>query len=61
MAAGVLAINEAIDKPDSADLLMALKSKSVALHSIIPECADGYHTDLKEAKFKKEDVGMFEK
>ena len=57
MAAGVLAINEAIEKPDSADLLLALKSKSVALKSITPECADGYHRELKDTKDKKDDVG----
>lgn len=57
VAAGVLAINEAIEKPDSADLLLALKSKSVALKSITPECADGYHRELKDAKGKKDDVG----
>lgn len=57
VAAGVLAINEAIEKPDSADLLLALKSKSVALKSITPECADGYHRELKDTKDKKDDVG----
>lgn len=55
----MVAINEATDKPDSADLLLALKSKAVSLRSITPECADAYHAELKDAKAKKDDVGMF--
>lgn len=57
LATGVIQINEAVDKADSADLLLALKSKNVALRSITPECADSYHVALKDAKSKKEDVG----
>ena len=55
----MVAINEAVDKPDSADLLLALKSKAVSLRSITPECADGYHSELKDEKIKKDDVGSF--
>jgi len=57
VAAGMVAINEAVDKPDSADLLLALKSKAVSLRSITPECADNYHVELKDSKTKKDDVG----
>ena len=57
VAAGMVAINEAVDKADSADLLLSLKSKAVSLRSITPECADNYHVELKEAKTKKDDVG----
>jgi len=53
----MVAINEAVDKPDSADLLLALKSKAVSLRSITPECADNYHVELKDSKTKKDDVG----
>ena len=53
----MIAINEGVEKADSADLLLSLKSKAVSLRSITPECADDYHVELKEAKTKKDDVG----
>jgi len=55
LALGVVTINETIDKGDSADLLLALKHKNVALRSVTPECAQQYRDDLKSAKDKKED------
>ena len=55
VALGVVTINETIDKGDSADLLLALKHKNVALRSVTPECAQQYRDDLKSAKDKKED------
>ena len=55
MALGVVTINETIDKGDSADLLLALKHKNVALRSVTPECAQQYRDELKSAKDKKED------
>lgn len=36
LSAGMVSINEAIDKADSADLLLALKSKAISLRSITP-------------------------
>ena len=55
VAFGVVTINETIDKGDSADLLLALKHKNVALRSVTPECAQQYRDELKSAKDKKED------
>ena len=55
MALGVIAINETVDKGDSGDLLIALKSRSVALRSVTPECAQTYQFELKTAKDKKDD------
>ena len=59
MALGVIAINETIDKGDSADLLLALKHKNVALRSVTPECAQKYQNGLKGAKDKKDDPGLY--
>lgn len=56
---GVMTINETIDKGDSADLLLALKHKNVALRSVTPECAQQYRDELKKAKDLKEDPSMF--
>ena len=58
MAFGVVTINETIDRGDSADLLLALKHKNVALRSVTPECAQQYRDELKSAKDKKEDPSM---
>eukprot|EP00795_Rhopilema_esculentum_P006087 gene6087-11472_t len=55
LSLGVLTINETIDKGDSADLLLALKHKNVALRSVTPECAQQYRDGLKEAKDRKDD------
>ena len=55
VANGVINVNEAIDNADSADLLLALKSKSIALRSITPECTEQYHSELKFAKGQKDD------
>ena len=59
VALGVLTINETIDKGDSADLLLALKHKNVALRSVTPECAQQYRDGLKEAKDRKDDPSKF--
>ena len=55
MALGVVTINETIDKGDSADLLLALKHKNVALRSVTPECAQQYRDELKKAKDGKDE------
>ncbi|XP_065671327.1 ras GTPase-activating-like protein IQGAP1 isoform X1 [Hydra vulgaris] len=55
LANGIINVNEAIDNADSADLLLALKSKSIALRSITPECTEQYHAELKFAKGQKND------
>ena len=59
MALGIIAINETVETGDSSDLMVRLKSKAVGLRSVTPECATSYQEQLKIAKAKKHDPGIF--
>lgn len=50
---GVLAINEAVDKGDSAQTLHALRSPDVGLYGVTAECAHTYQKELEDQKKNK--------
>ncbi|XP_029430405.1 ras GTPase-activating-like protein IQGAP1 [Rhinatrema bivittatum] len=54
---GILSINEAVDRGDSAQTLSALRLPDAGLYGVTPECADTYQNELAEAKRKKVATG----
>ncbi|CAJ0930277.1 unnamed protein product [Ranitomeya imitator] len=54
---GVLAINEAVEKGDSAQTLHALRSPDVGLYGVTAECAHPYQTELADLKEHKASAG----
>ncbi|XP_072408968.1 ras GTPase-activating-like protein IQGAP1 [Chiloscyllium punctatum] len=54
---GILAINEAVDHGDTAQILSALRSPDVGLYGVTSECDDTYRQELTEAKQAKKAEG----
>ncbi|XP_060709908.1 ras GTPase-activating-like protein IQGAP1 [Hemiscyllium ocellatum] len=54
---GILAINEAVDHGDTAQILSALRSPDVGLYGVTSECDDTYQQELTEAKQAKKAEG----
>ncbi|XP_059496203.1 ras GTPase-activating-like protein IQGAP1 isoform X1 [Stegostoma tigrinum] len=54
---GILAINEAVDHGDTAQILSALRSPDVGLYGVTSECDDTYRQELTEAKHAKNAEG----
>ncbi|KAM4748418.1 ras GTPase-activating-like protein IQGAP1 [Rhinophrynus dorsalis] len=54
---GILAINEAIEKGDSAQTLNTLRSPDVGLYGVTSECAQTYQNELAELKKNKVTAG----
>ncbi|XP_053317929.1 ras GTPase-activating-like protein IQGAP1 [Spea bombifrons] len=54
---GILAINEAVEKGDSAQTLSALRSPDVGLYGVTSECAPTYHNELADLKKSKSAEG----
>lgn len=52
-ARGILAINEAVERGDSAQTLSALRSPDVGLYGVTAECAQTYQNELSEVKRNK--------
>ncbi|XP_069481247.1 ras GTPase-activating-like protein IQGAP1 isoform X2 [Ambystoma mexicanum] len=56
-ASGILAINEAVERGDSAQTFSALRSPDVGLYGVTPECGETYQAELSENKRKKMEAG----
>ncbi|XP_069078694.1 ras GTPase-activating-like protein IQGAP1 isoform X2 [Pleurodeles waltl] len=56
-SAGILAVNEAVERGDSAQTFSALRSPDVGLYGVTPECAESYQAELSESKKKKTAAG----
>ncbi|GCB83963.1 hypothetical protein scyTo_0024755, partial [Scyliorhinus torazame] len=54
---GILAINEAVDTGETAQILSALRSADVGLYGVTSECDDIYQQELTEAKQAKKVEG----
>ncbi|XP_053573714.1 ras GTPase-activating-like protein IQGAP1 [Bombina bombina] len=54
---GILAVNESVEKGDSAQTLSALRSPDVGLYGVTSECAQTYQNELAELKKNKVSVG----
>ncbi|XP_058851278.1 ras GTPase-activating-like protein IQGAP1 [Acipenser ruthenus] len=54
---GILGINEAVERGDTAQTLAALRSPDVGLYGVTPECDQAYQADLAVLKKSKQDEG----
>ncbi|MGH0167002.1 UNVERIFIED_CONTAM: hypothetical protein FKN15_011768 [Acipenser sinensis] len=54
---GILGINEAVERGDTAQTLAALRSPDVGLYGVTPECDQAYQADLAMLKKSKQDEG----
>ncbi|XP_058854840.1 ras GTPase-activating-like protein IQGAP1 isoform X2 [Acipenser ruthenus] len=54
---GILGINEAVERGDTAQTLTALRSPDVGLYGVTPECDQAYQADLAVLKKSKQDEG----
>ncbi|XP_041082906.1 ras GTPase-activating-like protein IQGAP1 [Polyodon spathula] len=54
---GILGINEAVERGDTAQTLAALRSPDVGLYGVTPECNQAYQADLAVLKKSKQDEG----